>query len=316
MLPNNAAQLHIVEYNEYGLVISGRTIEGGDLPNAQPGISGVIKPGTGLAVDADGVLNHSNIIATGVGTKVTFDSQGHITGATPLTDSDIPNISGSKITGDIDGQLLVDRSVSESKLADYSTCYVQEGNPGGGAKLGQFWFTPSSNQLRVYGRGSGQDLWLSVGFGALQAQNLRWAGTINATTSTIVSLTSVGVSEGLVAGGPIPVPSDPLSGVYFVTQVEGSNIGEPNVQSETFTEGDWLLCIDQAQGYTHIDVNAGGGSGGGGAQYLTDLLDVEIGGTTTLFGLPRATLLNGQFLMYDSISGMWVNSSVLDGGSY
>ena len=316
VLPNNAAQLHIVEYNEYGLVISGRTIEGGDLPNAQPGVSGVIKPGTGLAVDADGVLNHSNIITGGVATKVTFDAQGHITGTTPLVGSDIPSIPGSKITGDIDGLQLIDRSVPETKLADYSTCYVQEGNPGGGAKLGQFWFTPSTNQLRVYGRGSGEDLWLSVGFGALQAQNLRWAGTIDADTSTIVSLTSIGVSEGLTAGGPIPVPSDALSGVYFVTQVPGSNINEPAVQADTFTEGDWLLCVDQAQGYTHIDVAAGGGGGGGGAQYLDDLLDVEIGGTQTLFGLPRATLLNGQFLMYDSISGMWVNSAVLDGGSY
>ena len=314
--PNNAATLHIVEYDQFGLVVSGREIAGGDLPNAQPGVSGVVKPGTGLAVDADGVLNHSNVIATGVGTKVTFDGQGHITGTTPLVAADIPPLPGSQITGEIDGGQLADRSILEVKLADYSTCFVQEGNPGGGAKLGQFWFTPSTNQLRVFGRGSGEDLWLSVGFGALQAQNLRWAGTINADTATIVSLTAIGVSEGLTAGGPIPVPSDELSGVYFVTQTEGSNINQPSVESDTFTEGDWLLCINQAQGYTHIDVSAGGGGGGGGAQYLNDLLDVEIGGLTALFGIPRATLLNGQFLMYDSISGMWVNSSVLDGGSY
>lgn len=310
--------LHLVTYDANGLVLSGREIQGIDIPIATELDPGVVKPGPGLSMGVDGALGITNSITPATGTKFTVDAQGSVVDVLVLNETDIPNISADKITsGELTPGVLADRSIEEIKLADYSTCFVQEGNPGGGAKLGQFWFTPSTNQLRVFGRGSGEDLWLSVGFGALQAQNLRWAGTINADTSTIVSLTAIGVSEGLVAGGPIPVPSDPLSGVYFVTQVEGSNISQPNVQTDTFTEGDWLLCIDAAQGYTHVDVSAGGGGGGGGgARYLDDLLDVEIGGLTTLFGLPRAPLLNGQFLMYDSISGMWVNSSIVDGGTY
>ena len=307
----------ICDVDGNGLVVNHRAIQGDDVPIANDSTLGVVRPGVDLAVDGQGNMNHvTKNNAPGTYTKFTVDLTGHVIAGTNLTADDIPAINGSSITGNIDSDAnILDRSIGEIKLADYSTCYVQEGNPGSGAKLGQFWFTPSTNQLRVYNRGSGGDLWLSVGFGALQAQNLRWAGTINADTSTIVSLTAIGVSEGLTAGGPIPAPSDALSGVYFITQVSGGNIALSNVQSDTFTEGDWLLCVDQAQGYTHIDAAAGGG-GGGGAQYLDDLLDVEIGGTQTLFGLPRATLLNGQFLMYDSVSGMWVNSSVLDGGSY
>ena len=304
--PNNAATLHIVEYDQFGLVKSGREIAGGDLPNAQPGVSGVIKPGTGLAVDADGVLNHINAVTSSQATKVLWDSQGHITGSTPLLEEDLPDISADKISGgQLDGNLILDRSIQEVKLSDYSTCLMQEGQPSGDYKLGQMWFTPSTSQLRVYGRGSGsQDLWYSVGFGALQSQNLRWAGTINASTSTIVTLTDIGVSEGLTAGGPIPTPTDELSGIYFVVQESGSGISLLDVSGETFTEGDWLLCIDQAQGYTHIDISASGG-GGGGASKLADLTDVNLTN-------PEAD----QFLQYDAISGMWINAADVDGGTF
>ena len=304
-------------WNENGLVTGGSPIEGADLPVATENSPGAVYPGGSLVVDNTGQIYLPSNTTPGVYTKVTVNAEGLVTLGSQLQASDIPDISADQITtGTFDDYLIADRSIEEIKLADYSTCYVQEGNPGGGSKLGQFWFTPSTSQLRVYGRGSGEDLWLSVGFGALQAQNLRWAGTIDADTSTIVSLTAIGVSEGLSAGSPIPSPSDALSGVYFITQVAGSNINHPNVGSETFTEGDWLLCIDQAQGYTHIDSVAGGGGGGGGAQFLDDLLDVEIGGLRTLFGAPRISLTDGQLLMYDSISGMWVNSSTIDGGSY
>ena len=307
-------------YNEFGQIIYVTDIEPGHLPVATQDTIGAVKVplNQGLLVDGDGNITLSDTgVAAGTYTKVAVDQQGRVTNGGQLAPSDIPKLDASVInSGTFPGRRIGDREIEEIKLADYSTCYVQEGNPGGGSKLGQFWFTPSTNQLRVYGRGSGEDLWLSVGFGALQAQNLRWAGTIDADTSTIVSLTSVGVSEGLTAGGPIPAPSDALSGVYFITQVSGTNINHPNVGTDAFTEGDWLLCIDQAQGYTHIDSVAGGG-GGGGARYLDDLLDVEIGGSTaTIFGVPRAPLVNDQLLKYDSISGMWVNSSLIDGGSY
>ena len=151
---------------------------------------GAVKPGTGLTVDGDGFINHTNSIPAATGTKVLFDGEGHITGTTNLLPEDIPAIPGDKITDDsLLGSSIKDRSITEIKLADYSTCLVQEGQPTGDFKLGQMWFTPSTSQLRVYVRGSSGDLWLSVGFGALQAQNLRWAGTVNADTSTITTLT-------------------------------------------------------------------------------------------------------------------------------
>ena len=309
----------VVTYDAYGLVTDGRAITSEDLPIATVSEVGVIRPGPAFAVSATGELSLSNAVTPATATKVTYNEDGLITAGTNLSAEDIPDLSADQITsGELPNTVIADRSIEEIKLADYSTCYIQEGNPGSGSKLGQFWFTPSTSQLRVYARGSGpEDIWLSVGFGALQAQNLRWAGTIDADTSTIISLTSIGVSEGLTAGGPIPAPTDALSGVYFVTQVPGSNITHPNVGTDTFTEGDWLLCIDQAQGYVHIDAGAAGGGGGGtGARYLDDLLDVTIGGNQGPFGVPRIALGPGQLLQYDSISGQWLNNDVINGGTY
>ena len=123
---------------------------------------------------------------------------------------------------------------------------MQEDNPGKGDFLGQFWFTRHQHaQLRVYSRGSGpENIWLPVGFGALQENNLRWLGTYNADTDTIVSLTSIGTSYGLKAGDPFPVPSDPLSGGYFLCQVAGANCTQPNLSGISHDAGDWALCLD------------------------------------------------------------------------
>ena len=297
---------HIVSYDANGLVTSGRKILGTDLPIATELNPGVVSAGRGLSVGADGALGITNQITPGTGTKFTCDAQGNITDILVLTGADIPEISADKIVGgSLQPSAIADRSITEIKLADYSTCLVQEGAPSGDFKLGQLWFTPSTSQLRVYGRGSSGDLWLSVGFGALQAQNLRWAGTVNADTSTITTLTDIGVSEGLVAGGPIPTPSDELSGLYFVVDTAGSSITIPNVNGDLCTEGDWILYIDQAQGAIHLDISAGGGGGGGGASKLNDLTDVDLN-----------TVEDQQFLQYDSISGMWKNVSAIDGGTF
>ena len=295
-------------WNEFGNIVEAGPLRPEDLPIATTDSLGVAQfPGqSGIIVDADGNVSLSQTGATpGVWTKFTVDAFGRITSCNFLDPSDIPNINANKITaGQLPGGRIADRTITEEHLADYSTCLIQEGQPSDDYKLGQLWFTPSTNQLRVYGRGSGQqDLWLSVGFGALQQANLRWGGTVDASTSSITSVTSIGVSEGLEAGQPIPNATDELSGLYFVVETEGNAITLPNVNGDLCTPGDWVLCVDEAQGYLHIDVSAGGG--GGGAQRLNDLTDVSI-------TVPEA----GDILVYDPITGTWKNTLVVDGGSF
>jgi len=307
-IDNNVAEQtsrSLATWDANGLVQGGSPIVYTDLPLATASTTGVVKPGASMKVDGAGNISIDNIVAAGSYTKVQVNDVGLVESGGSLSASDVPDLSADQITsGLISPTIIGDRSIQEIKLADYSTCLIQEGAPSGDYKLGQLWFTPSTSQLRVYSRGSSGDLWLSIGFGALQQQNLRWGGTVNAADSTITTLTDIGVSEGLVAGGPIPTPTDELSGLYFVVATAGTGITIPNVNGDMCTEGDWILYIDQAQGAVHLDIAAGGG-GGGGASKLNDLTDVDI------------TNVEGQqFLQYNAISGMWDNVSLIDGGSY
>ena len=302
--PSNGT-FNLCDVDENGLVVAYKAIESSDLPVAATGSPGIISPGIDLVVDASGALNHVAKGAPGTFTKVTTDGTGHVVSGSALAPEDLPDIPGDKVTGTgLDGAVINDRSITELKLSDYSTCLIQEGTPSADYKIGQFWFTPSTNQLRVYTRGSAGDRWESIGFGALQQQNLRWGGTCNADTSTITTLTDIGVSEGLEAGDSLPTPTDELSGLYFVVDTAGSGIGIPNVNNEACTEGDWILYINQAQGALHLDIAAGGG-GGGGASKLNDLLDVEI-----------TDQKDKELLQYDSFSGRWKNVDVISGGTF
>ena len=298
-----------VAYNEFGQILYVNPLAPTDLPIATDELLGAVKvpQAGGLLVNGDGEISLSNTgVSAATYTKVTVNTQGRVTNASFISAADVPNLDASVITsGTFTGDRIADRTITEEHLTDYSTCLIQEGQPSDDYKLGQLWFTPSTNQLRVYGRGSGQqDLWLSVGFGALQSQNLRWGGTVDASTSNITTVTAIGVSEGLEAGQPIPGASDELSGLYFVVETGGNAITLPNVNGDLCTEGDWVLCVDQAQGYLHLDVSAGGG-GGGGAQKLNDLTDVTV---TT----PEAD----QILTFNEITGKWQNTSVLNGGEF
>ena len=296
---------NLCDVDANGLVVGYRAIESSDLPTATTSLPGIVAPGNGLTVNQSGTISLSTVGTPGTYTKVTTDQTGRVTNGDILTAEDLPTIPGDKISGGLDGINIADRSILEIALADYSTCLVQEGQPSGDYKLGQFWFTPSTNQLRVYSRGSAGDRWESIGFGALQQSNLRWGGTCDASTSTITTLTAIGVSEGLEAGDPLPNPTDELSGLYFVVQTAGNAITIPNVNGETCTEGDWILYVDQAQGALHLDVSAGGGGGGGGASRLNDLTDVDLN-----------VVEDDQLLQYDALTGMWKNVSLISGGTF
>ena len=298
-----------VAYNEFGQIIYVNPISSVDLPVAtQTELGAVMFPlNQGLLIDGDGNVSLSDTgVSAGAYSKVVVDQQGRVTNGGQISPSDVPNLDASAInSGTFPGARIGDREITEIKLSDYSTCLIQEGQPSGDYKLGQLWFAPSTSQMRVYGRGSGsQDLWYSVGFGALQQANLRWGGTVNADTSNITTLTDIGVSEGLTAGEAIPTPTDELSGLYFVVDTAGTGVTIPNINGATLTEGDWILYIDQAQGAIHVDISAGGG-GGGGASKLNDLLDVDISS-------PSAE----QFLQFDEISANWKNTAIVDGGDF
>ena len=309
-----------VTYDSNGHITAGTDLESSDLPLAtatEPGAVSV--PGPTLSVDGNGALTHaSSGVTPGTYPKVTVDEDGHVIAGLDLEASDIPDLSFDQITsGEIGEGVLGECAVNAPNICDYATCLMQEDNPGPGDFLGQFWYTPSTAQLRVYARGSGpENIWLPVGFGSLQANNLRWGGAYDAATDTVTVVTAIGTSNGILAGQPFPAPTDELSGLYFICQTPGNAMTQDNLQGINHTAGDWALCLDAAQGWLHIDANAAGGGGGGGAQYLNDLLDVEIGGAASPFSTaPAVALSRDQILRYDGGAGLWRNTDIIDGGS-
>ena len=197
--PSNGT-FHIVDYDEHGQVVDGRVIAPSDLPIATSSTNGVCRPGTGLTVDASGALNHKNFPAPDTYTKVTVDSEGHVTAGAFLSEDDIPEISADKITsGEIGSDQLAECSVTGPKICDYATCLMQEDFPGDRRfPRPVLVHAQSTAQLRVYARGSGpENIWLPVGFGVLAQQNLRVGFTYDAATATIITTTSYGTTAGL-----------------------------------------------------------------------------------------------------------------------
>ena len=310
----------LATWDIHGAVTGGSPIEPNDLPLATESTPGIVQPYGSLTVDGTGILRIAPGTTPGTYTKVTVNGEGLVIQGSQIEADDILEVNADSIVGEIGSTQLAECAVEAPNICDYATCLIQEDNPGKGAFLGQFWYTPSTAQLRVYARGSGpENIWLPVGFGALQANNLRWGGTYDADTDTLVSLTSVGVAEGLNAGQPFPAATDQLSGIYFVCQVAGNSCSQPSLDNINHTAGDWALCLDEAQGWVHIDANNGGGAGGGGAQVLNDLLDVTIGGGASPFGgagaQPAISLSADHILRYDGSSGIWRNTDIIDGGS-
>ena len=331
--------LGYIEYNDTGHIINARAIDPSvDIPVATETSLGVVQIGDGINVDLSGVISlepattftlggvivgadfqvdglgtislKPSGVTAGEYTKVTVNDKGIVTLGSFTSADDL-------VGGEIDIDMLPDNSVGSVKLTDYSTCYIQEGNPGPADYLGMFWFQPSTAQLRVYARGSAGDIWLLVGGGPLQAQNLRWGGTFNATTDTVTTVTGIGTSEGIIANAPFPPPSDLLAGLYLLCETGGSNCSQPNISGETFDAGDWAVCMGAAEGWVKINAASGGGGGGGGAQRLNDLLDVTIGGPSGPFGTaPAITLAQSQILKYDAGDGQWKNTNIVDGGTF
>ena len=65
-----------------------------------------------------------------------------------------------------------------------------------------------------------------IGFGRLSQENLRWGGTVDASTGLIAGVTEAGTTGGLKIGDAVPPASDQLGGLYLVVSVAGSSIGE------------------------------------------------------------------------------------------
>jgi hypothetical protein len=235
-----------------------RALVATDLPIAVSGTNGAVQPGTGLTITGAGVLNHSNSAATGTFTKVTIDAQGHVTTGTNLLASDVPSLDASKITtGTFGSAFLAENSVTATQLADYGIAQVSETAPTP-EFAGQWWINPSDRSAYIWVGTVApvpNGYWLLVGYGSPTQLNLRFGGTYNATTNTVVTLNQYGVEAGLVIGQALGAPNPQNNGVYLIVTTAGTGTTPAPIAS--LAAGDWVLSQGTGANWTKIAVVSG-----------------------------------------------------------
>ena len=211
--------------NQFGVVTHTRAVTGSDLPIAQAGIVGAVQPGTGLNVNGAGSLGHSNTIASGTTNGFTFDSEGHITNAIPLVADNIPSLPASKITtGTLNPDLLGTNSITGVKLGDGSTVQFGGANNTTGIVSfpipqfdGQYFWDATNKDLYIYDGNTWQPVTITSG-------ELILAGTYNATTNRVASVTTAGSALGLTIGGVLPAAASANERYYLVVAVSGTGV--------------------------------------------------------------------------------------------
>ena len=245
---------HVVTYSAKGLITGGRALTASDLPAATSSALGAIIPGTGLAVDVSGNLNHSNTATTGTFTKVTIDGQGHVTTGANLAASDIPDLPASKLTsGTIGSALIASDAITAAKLADSSICKFG----GAGATDNVVTFPDSDFKGQFFFDELNEDLYIHTGSSYLPitviSGNLVLAGTYDASTNLLDSVTSEGSAAGFTNGQALPAPSATNQNYYVVVSTSGTGSGA--APSVTLAPPDMLLSTGAGADFILIDVS-------------------------------------------------------------
>jgi hypothetical protein len=236
-----------------------RAIVPSDLPIATDGTVGAVEPGTGLAVDGAGTLNHSNsAIAGSYAGAITIDAQGHIVSAVEtLQASDIPDLDASKIvSGNFGSSFLAENSVTASQLADYGIAQVSESAPTP-EFAGQWWVNPNDRAAYIWVgevTPAPNGYWLSLGYGSPTQINLRFGGTYNASGNTVESINNYGIEAGLTIGQGLSSPNTSNNGVYLIVTASGT--GTAPAPTEPLAIGNWVLSEGVGASWTKISLSS------------------------------------------------------------
>ena len=245
---------HVVQYDANGLITGGRTITATDVPAATSSAKGGVFPGSGLEVAGSGQLNHSNSVATGTYTKVTVDGQGHVSAAENIAAADVPDLDASKLTsGSIPTVRLANAAITAAKLADSSV--TKFGGAGAtdnvvtfpdGDFKGQFFFDEKNEDLYIFTGESFLPITVISG-------NLVNAGTYNANTNLLSSVTTAGSAAGFTNGSALPAPATGNLNYYVVVDTSGTGSG--NAPAVALAPPDMLISLGTGSTFQLIDVS-------------------------------------------------------------
>jgi len=231
-----------ITFNAQGHITSTAALAASDLPAGTTSAKGAVSiPSGALSVSGAGALTHDNSgVTAGTYPKVTVDVRGHVTAGTTLSASDIPDISAAKITsGTIGTSIIANDAVTGDKLADYSTVRFA-GAPdtegvvsfGTARYTGEFLYDEFHDDLYI---------WTGNSFKAIDivSGEIVFAGTYDASTNTVASVTAKGTAIGLTVGQALIAPAASNANHYVTISVSGTGSG--NAPAEALAPPDFLI---------------------------------------------------------------------------
>ncbi len=215
-----------------------------DLPDATATAKGIVQPGAGLSVSS-GSIGITNSVTAATKSGITFNAQGFVTAAVDLIATDIPDLDAAKITtGAFASDRIAGGAITAGKLANKSTASIGETLPVA-AFTGQLHFNPLDKNFFLWDG----NVWQSIG---ISAGAIILAGTYDASTNQVASVTNDGSAIGLSVGNALPSSSSSNSNYYLVVSEPGT--GTSPAPTVTLAPPDLLLSTGAA--WLEIDVSS------------------------------------------------------------
>ena len=232
-----------ITFDGNGLITATTSLVAGDLPVATTSAIGAVSvPAVGgLEVDVDGAISIADSgVTAGTYPKITVNAKGVVTTGQSLVAADIPALDASKITsGTFDIARIAANSVTGAKLADSSTVtFAGAGSSEGvvtfptAAFQGEFFFDAINRDLYLWDGNAWQPVTITSG-------EIIFAGTYDASTNLVASVTTAGQAAGLTAGSAVPAASADNRQYYLVVSELGT--GTAPVPAVSLNPPDILL---------------------------------------------------------------------------
>jgi hypothetical protein len=242
-----------ITFNNSGHITAATALVAADLPNATTTTKGAVSVPAGDLTVTSGSLTHTlSGAAAGTYTKVTVTTTGHITAGTTLSAADIPSLPASKITsGLLDIALFGTNSITGAKLANNSTVQIGGATSTSGIVTfpspqftGEFFFDANNADLYLYDGNTWQPITVISG-------NLVYAGTYNAATNTVRSVTTQGSAIGLTIGAALPAASATNLSYYVVVSDSGTGVSPAPVVALAPPD----MLVSSGTTWDHVDVS-------------------------------------------------------------
>jgi hypothetical protein len=213
---------------------------------------GVVIPGTGLAVLQMARLTTAMQSPLAPAPKYLSTPKATSLAALSLEAADIPEIPATKLTsGTLSASVIGANTITGNKLANASTTKF-----GGAASTegivsfpsadftGQYFFDSINGDLYLWDGNAWQPITITAG-------EIVFAGTYNATTNLVASVTTAGTAAGLTVGSELPAAADSNNRYYVVVSISGT--GTAPAPAVALAPPDMLLSNGAA--WQEIDVS-------------------------------------------------------------